>query len=208
MQAKATRFFTNSAGTLLLAVALAMFIANWASAGLTQPHDPVLAVSMDNLFWIVGVMALVVAMICLFSERVWLKITLILWLAVNLFAYQIGFFLKGSHAGFSVYLTSLAEAFGIPPVAAELILQIIMAYLLFGGCEFLAYKWVNRPKTTRPVPVAPVPTTVKFSCINPGCQQHIMVDLSCSGRQIQCPACGTVLIVPTFTFPNPNPPAK
>jgi len=51
-------------------VGLAVFMANWASAGLTQPHDPVLRVPMRNLFWIVGAIALVVAMICLFGERV------------------------------------------------------------------------------------------------------------------------------------------
>jgi hypothetical protein len=141
MQARATRFFTNSAGALLLAVALAMFIANWASAPLTQPHDPVLMVPMQNLFWIVGAVALVVAMVCLFGERVWLKMTLILWLVVNLLAYQIGFSLKGGHSGFSVYLNSLAEAFGISPIAAGLILQIIFVYLLLGGCVFLVFKY-------------------------------------------------------------------
>ena len=108
MQAKAVRFFTNSAGALLLAVALALFIANWDSAGLTQLHDPVFVISMQNLFWIVGAIALVVAMICLFGEhRVWLKMAIVLWLAVNLFAYQMGFLSKGSHAGFSVYLTAV-----------------------------------------------------------------------------------------------------
>jgi len=210
MQTKTIRFFTNSAGVLLLAVGLALFMANWASAGLTQPHDPVLRVSMRNLFWIVGAIALVVAMICLFGERVWLKITLILWLAVNLLAYQIGFFLKGGHAGFSVYLSSLAEAFGISSIAAELILQIISTYLLLAGCGFLVFKWLNRPKTTRPntttrpYPATSLPMTVKFSCINPACQQHIVVDLSWCGRQTQCPACGTILQVPTFTFQNPK----
>jgi DNA-directed RNA polymerase subunit RPC12/RpoP len=190
MQAKATRFFTNSAGTLLLAVALAMFIANWASAGLTQPHDPVLMVPMQNLFWIVGIIALVVAMICLFDKRVWLKITLVLWLAVNLFAYQIGFLLKGSHAGFSVYLNSLAEAFGITSHTAYLILEIVFLYLLVGSLASLLWLWVGNAKGY-----------LKNACVH--CGKHIEFPAKGVGQKIACPHCGAMV-----TLQKPDDPSK
>src|ERR1035437_9926545 len=69
MQMKAIRFFTDSAGVLLLGMAMAMFIANWASAGLVPPRDPVFMVSMRTIFWIVGALELGVALICLLGER-------------------------------------------------------------------------------------------------------------------------------------------
>lgn len=51
----------------------------------------------------------------------------------------------------------------------------------------------------------PKPTLVRFSCINPACQQHILVDLSWCGKQTQCPSCGTILQVPTFSFLSTDP---
>jgi DNA-directed RNA polymerase subunit RPC12/RpoP len=180
MQAKATRFFTNSAGALLLAVALAMFIANWASVGLTQPHDPVFMISMRNLFWIVGAIALVVAMICLFGEKIWLKITLVLWLAANLSAYQIGILWKGSHAGFSVYLNSLAEAFGITSHAAYLILGLVFLYLLVGSSASLLWLWMDNTGGY-----------LKNVCAR--CGKHIEFPAQGIGQEIACPHCGAMV---------------
>ena len=186
MQSKAVRFFTNLAGALLLAVALAMFIANWASAGLTQPHDPVLMISMRNLFWIVGAIALVVAMVCLFGEQVWLKTTLVLWLAMNLFAYQIGFLWKGSHAGFSVYLNSLAGAFGMTSRTAYLILGIVFLCLLVGSSASLLWLWRDNTGGY-----------LKNACAR--CGKHIEFPAQGIGQKIVCPHCGT-----TITLQRPD----
>jgi DNA-directed RNA polymerase subunit RPC12/RpoP len=179
MQAKATRFFTNSAGALLLAVALAMFIANWASAGLTQPHDLVLMVSMRNLFWIVGAIALVMAMICLFGEKIWLKITLILWLVGNLLAYQIGFLWTGGHAGFSVYLSSLAEVFSMTFRTTYLILGILFLYLLIGGLASLLWLWMDNR------------SYMKIACVH--CGKHIEFPAEGAWQEIACPHCGVTV---------------
>jgi DNA-directed RNA polymerase subunit RPC12/RpoP len=180
MQAKVVRLFTNSAGALLLAVALAMFIANWASTGLMQPHDPVLMVSMRNLFWIVGAIALVAAMVCLFGERVWLKLTLVLWLAINLSAYQIGFLLKGGHAGFSVYLTSLADALGITSHTAYLILGTLFLYLLMGGLASLLCLWTDNTRGY-----------LENACVH--CGVYIEFPVEGVGQEIACPHCGAMV---------------
>jgi DNA-directed RNA polymerase subunit RPC12/RpoP len=164
-----------------------MFIANWASAGLTQPHDPVFMVSMRNLFWIVGAIALVVAMICLFGEhQVWMKIALVLWLAVNLFAYQIGFLWKGSHAGFSVYLNSLAEAFGMASHTAYLILGLVFLYLLMGSLASLLWLWMDNTGGY-----------LKNACAR--CGKHIEFPAQGIGQKIACPHCGV-----TITLQRPS----
>ena len=174
----------------MLAVALAMFIANWASAGLTQPHDPVLMVPMQNLFWIVGIIALIVAMICLFGEQVWLKITLVLWLAVNLLAYQIGLLWKGSHAGFSVYLSSLADAFGITSHTAYLILGILFLYLLIGGLASLLCLWMDNTRGY-----------LENACAH--CGVYIEFPAEGVGQEIACPHCGVMV-----TLQKPNDTSK
>ena len=164
----------------MLAVALAMFIANWASAGLTQPHDPVLMVPMQNLFWIVGAIALVVAMICLFGEQIWLKMTLILWLAVNLSAYQIGILWKGSHAGFSIYLSSLANAFGMTSHMAYLVLEILFLYLLIGGLASLLCLWMDNTRGY-----------LENACAH--CGVYIEFPAEGVGQEIVCPHCGAMV---------------
>jgi DNA-directed RNA polymerase subunit RPC12/RpoP len=141
---------------------------------------------MRNLFWIVGAIALVVAMICLFGEQAWLKITLILWLAVNLFAYQIGFFWKGSHAGFSVYLNSLAEAFGMTSHTANLILGLVFLYLLIGGLASLLCIWMDNTGGY-----------LKIACVH--CGKHIEFPAQGIGQKIACPHCGA-----TVTLQRPD----
>jgi DNA-directed RNA polymerase subunit RPC12/RpoP len=180
MQQKAVRFFTNSAGTLLMAVALALFVANWASTGLTQSHDPVLMISMRNLFWVVGVVALVVAMVCLFGEKIWLKTILILWLMMNLLAYQIGFLSKGIHVSFGVYLSSLAEAFGITAHTAYLILGIVFLYLLAGSLASLLWLWRNNTGGY-----------LENACAH--CGVYIEFPAQGIGQEIACPHCGAMV---------------
>src|ERR1035437_10408835 len=90
MKPRIFRLFTDSAGALLLALAVAMFISNRANARFTLPHDPLLMISMRTTFWIMGAIELVVALVCLFGKQLRFKAVLVLWLAVNLFAYQIG----------------------------------------------------------------------------------------------------------------------
>jgi dienelactone hydrolase len=40
---------------------------------------------------------------------------------------------------------------------------------------------------------------IKFNCSNPACRRRISVDESMAGRSLQCPACATVLQVPSST---------
>ena len=170
---------------MLLTVALAMFIANLASAGFTQPHDPILVISMQNLFWIVGVISLVVAMICLFGEGGWLKITLVLWFAVNLFVYQLYFFWNRPHVGFSVYLGSLAKAFGMTSHAAYLILGIVFLYLLAGSLTSLLWLWIGNRGY------------LKNACAH--CGVYIKFSAEGVGQEITCPHCGAMV-----TLQNPD----
>ncbi len=176
MQLKLTRWFTNSAGALLLGGVLAMFLANWAGAGLIQPQDPIFMISVRNLFWIMGAVALGVALICLFAKRMWLKAALVVWLAMNLCVYEIGLLQQENYHGWGVYLGSISHAFGISPGTAGLILKIGLFYLLVGG--LLALLWLRREDARG---------YVRAICA--GCGGHITFLPSALGRQISCPHC-------------------
>ena len=182
MQMKAIRFFTDSAGVLLLGMAMAMFIANWASAGLVPPRDPVFMVSMRTIFWIVGALELSVALICLLGERVWWKAAMILWLGLNFLVYQAAFVWTGGHRSFSFYLESLARAFAITPTAAYLILGMVLLYLLSGGSVSLLWLW--RKGGAAELVAA---NLLKISC--PSCGGYISFAIQNLGRKIPCPHC-------------------
>ena len=293
VQRKVIRSFTDSAGVLLLAVGIALFISNGASVGFVLPHDPLFRIPMSIVFWIFGAIELCVGLVCLFGKSSRLKLNLVLWLALIFLAYQLGLFWIMGMSSFNGYCGDLAGTFGISFIVASLILKLFFLYFLIGGSISLLLTWgltrAQKPSShqsdniktpcpscggiirfstrnigqkipcphcrepitlqapgnlkmscvlcggniefpahalgqkipcphcratitlltqlARPNPAAPPPMAVQFSCINPACQQHIMVDLSWCGRQTQCPACGTILQVPTFNFQIPNPPA-
>ncbi len=181
VQAKVIRFFTVSAGVLLLALATAMIIANWASAGLTQPHDQILLVPMQYLFWIASAAELVMSLICFFGDKIWLKQTFIFLLAANFWVYHLAY---GN--GLSGYLGSLADAFGVSPHTAELILEIAFLYLLIGSsCSWLLF------------PMKENQGYLKIACAH--CGGHIVFYQREINQNIKCPHCAATIVlqVPT-----------
>jgi len=170
------RLFTDSAGALLLALAVAMFISNCTNTGFTLPHDPLLVISMRNTFWIIGAIELFVALVCLFGQHLRFKAILVLWLAMNLFVYQIGFLWNGNHRGLGVYLSGLANTFGITPSMAYLILKIVSLYLLIGSSIALLWLWKEDTKGY-----------LKIACAH--CGGHIAFLPQSLGQNIPCPHC-------------------
>ncbi len=169
------QIFTDSAGALMLALGLALMLANLSSLGLHQPHDPIVAVSMDTVFWVGGVLLLGFASICLFAKSRWLRLALILWLAVDFLVYQFGLRSMGIVHGFSGFLGSLAGAFGLSPKLAELALNAVFAYLLLGSCACALWIWWNRRNS------------LKMACA--ACGGHIAFTVKDLGKQTACPHC-------------------
>ena len=169
------QIFTDSAGAVLLALGVAMLLANLSSLGLIQPHDPVLKVSMDTVFWVCGALFLGFAFICFFATSRWLRLALILWLAVDLAVYQFGLRSMGMVHGFSGYLGSLAGAFGLSPKLAEFALNAVFAYLSVGSCVCAVWIWLTRRNSLKMVCAA--------------CGGHIAFTVRDLGKQTACPHC-------------------
>jgi DNA-directed RNA polymerase subunit RPC12/RpoP len=169
------RIFTDSAGALFLALGLALLLANLSSLGFHQPHDPILAVSMDTLFWIGGALLVGFAFVCLFTKSRWVQLALILWLAVDFLVYQFGLRSMGIVHGLRGYVGSLAGAFSISPGSAELALNAIFGYLLLGSCVCAVWIWWNRRNGLKMVCAA--------------CGGHIAFTIKDLGKQTSCPHC-------------------
>ncbi len=178
---KAISIFRNSAGALLLALASALFLINWTSpADSVQPHDPIFLVSLNDLFWIIGGLVAVMALVCFFSERPRLAMFVLAWLAVNFLVCRIGLYWDGCPS-LTGYLGGFSYAFGISAKAANAMTDMVFAYLLIGSCLAL---WILR---RLPPPVE----FQKMSC--PACGAHVKFAAENLGQQIPCPQCQTII---------------
>jgi hypothetical protein len=181
---KVIRYFNHSAAALLLALATAMFIANWASTGLVQPREPVFLISMRTIFWLLGAIEICLALFCLYGQRVWWQAALIAWFAMNLVVYQAGFFWTGEQRKFDVYLDRLAQAFALTSHDAYLILGTVVLYLLGGSLLVLlllrSEDWVERTYSR-------ISGRLKMSC--PACGVHIKFAIKNLGQKVSCPQC-------------------
>ena len=184
---KIARFFTNSCGFLLLSGALALFISNWASADLTQPQDPLFEIPRRTVFWIVGGLAAVVGLICLFGEQPSFQATWVAWLATSIALYAGGFLWSvGPH--FNVLFGTLPETFALSVGATRLIAEVVLAYLLAGSYGLLLGLWWR----ARTRPRAEDGTDfLKISCLH--CGGHIAFPADGVGRQTACPHCGRMI---------------
>lgn len=188
MQTKLNSIFAVSAGVMLLALATAMFISNGVAAGFVQPHDPLLLVSMRNVFWLLGLIELAVALVCLFGHELWLKLGLIFWISMTLVIYQFGLLWVSGPRSLGGYWGDLAYAFGVSPNAVCWILRAIFLYLLAGNVvlaagsrvEKVLAKWRNTANCY-----------LKNSCGR--CGGHIEFPVSGVGQRISCPHCAAAL---------------
>src|ERR1017187_6069665 len=124
MSTRTLRFFTHSAAALLLATASALFVINLTGpVHLVQPHDPILGISLRYTFWIIGGIAVLVALVCLFSERPAQPTAWVAWLAANFLIYRIGLYWCGCH-DLTGFLGSFSYAFAIPAKAANALANV------------------------------------------------------------------------------------
>ena len=137
---KTVRFFVYSAGVVLLITGLAKWISSAGGARILETPDPLLTVPFRQVFWVVGGLELVVAMICLFTKRVWLQNGLVAWLGTNFVVYRLGLLWIGYHRPCSC-MGNLTDALGMSPKTADLILKIVLGYLVVGSYAVLYSLW-------------------------------------------------------------------
>ncbi len=178
---KSISIFTNSAGALLLALGSALFLINWTSpADAILPRDPLFLMPLNELFWIIGGIAVVTALFCFFSEHPTVPIVLLAWLAVIVLVCQIGLWEAGCR-GLTGYLGSFTYAFGISAKAANTLADIVFAYLLIGSGVALCIARLL------PAPAA----HQKMPC--PACGARVQFTMENLGRQIPCPYCQSTI---------------
>lgn len=147
MKQKAIRIYILSAGLVLLAVAIAKFISSEGSATILQKQDPILMLSFQHVFWLIGAIELAVAFTCFFSKQVSFQAGLLAWLATSFIVYRLGLLWIGYHKPCPC-LGNLTDALHISPHTAGIALKISLAYLLIGSYVTIFWLWRQRKNAT------------------------------------------------------------
>ena len=180
MQSKLTLYFTDSAAALLAAFTTALFLCNFASIKLVQPHDPLFVIPMDVFFWILGRVAMAVVLACIFMRQPCLKLALILWFATNLIIYRFGLQWQGVH-NLRGYVGSLAYPFNLSNGAANCLLSLLFLYLFIVSAALLLWHFLAGPDEV------PLKTVCSL------CGGHIAFSHRNSGQNIPCPHCKAII---------------
>jgi hypothetical protein len=143
------RLFLYSAAAILLLTAAAKFVSSFGHVTILQTRDPLTGLQFQDLFRIVGGIETVVALMCIFSKRIWLPAGSVAWLATSFLAYRIGLVAVGYHRPCSC-LGNLTDALHIPPQTADTAMKIILAYLLLGSYATLFWLWRQKRKVVSP----------------------------------------------------------
>ena len=180
MRSQVIRYFTDSAAGLLAAFAMALFLGNLASLRLVQPHDPLFALSMDVVFWIVGGGAVAVGFACIYVRQPRLKLSLILWFATNLIVYRLGLHWEGVH-DLRGYVSPLTVAFKLSSGLTNGLLNLLFLYLFTASAALLIWDFLARPETV----------CAKAICAH--CGGHIAFPAGNLGQTVSCPHCATAI---------------
>ena len=157
MQRKLIKSFIYLAGLLLTITAIAKFISGVGRSSILQSPDPILAVSFQHIFWIVGTVELAIALFCFFGKPIDMQVGLVAFLATNFVMYRVGLILVGYHKPCPC-LGNLTDALHISPQTADTAMKIILAYLLLGSYATLFWLW--RQKRKIPPLTPPAESTV------------------------------------------------
>src|SRR6187397_2652616 len=89
--------FICCAGVVLLVAALFRFVIAAGNAPALAMPDPMFGIPLRDSVWIVGVLELAVALLCLFGRNTSLQIACLTWLVTNFFVICISAFWMGLH---------------------------------------------------------------------------------------------------------------
>jgi len=198
MKTKWIKIFIGSSGGILLAAAFIRLVIAAGNNQVLLLPEPLLCIPLWSAVLIVGGIELTIAIICLLGKQAGFQAALLAWLGTIYGLFWITIFWKHYQLQ-GTCLGSLTDPFHLAHGITGVITGIMPpCYLLLGSYPTAIWLWLNRPKIiSRNLPIIQ-PIAVKFCCTNPACRQHLMVDESRFGRQIQCPACGTILQIPAL----------
>lgn len=135
--------FVLIAGAVLLISGAGKLWSAFGEMKLLDVADPILAIQFRYLMLAAGVAELVIAFVCLFTQKTQLATLCVAWLGTGFLMYQLGLWWmdweRPCHC-----LGNFAEALHISPQLADNIMKVVLAYLLIGSYGLLTREWMQR----------------------------------------------------------------
>lgn len=181
---KLIRAYIYSGGSLLLALATIVILANLQKQPIdfVPARDMVFNLPLPVLFWTLGGMLLIAALLCLFGRQTNLQLTIVLWLAINLFVYRIGLYYMGAKGGVQGYLGEMGDVFGLSIGTMSVLLMVAMWYLVIGSVLAMTLARVSEKARINRAKLS-----IKMACAQ--CGGHIQFFTQNLGQRVPCPHC-------------------
>jgi len=126
---------------------VAKLISANGGSSVLQESDPIFSITFQHLFWTVGTLELVIAVICIASDEIIFQSILVSWFTTCCLIYRLGVVWVGYKEPCHC-LGTLTGALHIAPRAADNLMKIVLAYLLLGSYSALYWLWKeNRKKS-------------------------------------------------------------
>ncbi len=185
---KTAIILVRCSGLLLVATGLMLFLANFSSAELSAPKDPIFQVSLRVVFWAAGIVLLCVGVFCLFSGGPVVPAAWMAWISVNFWIYKFG--LKWNETPrLDGVLGTLPETFGLARSTVEWGAYVAFGFVLLASGMILVPSFLARRKAKE----KNAATAIKIACNY--CGGHIAFPNTRTGEQIPCPHCAKVIVL-------------
>ena len=142
-QSRFGTLFVGSAGTVLMVTGLAKAFSAIGPARALDAVDPLIGTPFRELLLLVGLVELLIAFFCLFTDKRRLSLLAVAWISTNFLVYRVGLWFIGWHRPCGC-MGSLSDMLHLSPRAADNIMKGLLAYLLIGSYALLFAQWRQR----------------------------------------------------------------
>ena len=139
------RIFVRNVGWLLCATGLAKIVSFFGSAPVLRLREPIMQIPFKELFLIAGIVELCAASFCLTTKKLNHSTAIIAWLSIGFLAYHASLVWVGWQMPCPC-LGNFVEILHISPGVADLIMQVVIAYMFLGSCIQVLRYFLTRQK--------------------------------------------------------------
>jgi hypothetical protein len=134
------RPFAVTAGMVFAAVGVAKAFSAIGAARALDVADPLIGIPFRQLLLFVGLLELLIAFFCLFTDRRRLSLLAVGWMSTNFLVYRLGLWFIGWHKPCGC-MGSLSDMLHLSPRVADNIMKGVLGYLLVGSYLLLFLQW-------------------------------------------------------------------
>lgn len=137
------RWFMLSAGGILVFGGITRLLNVFEKTQQLDMSSPIVRIPFRQLLLCIGIMELILACLCLFTNKRALSLILIAWLVPIYGVYRVGLWTMGWYHPYPL-LANLMETLNISPFMADGVATAISAFLFIGSVRML---WIENRKT-------------------------------------------------------------